>query len=68
MLDLNVKFAWTSLVLVTPLYVFLYMYLDAILPNIYGIRQGCCFCLRKKKKPALIEDNGLDEEVNDLVL
>ena len=37
-LDLNVNVAWISLALVTPIYVMLYMYLDAIMPNVYGIR------------------------------
>ena len=37
-LDLNVNVAWYSLLLTTPVYVALYMYLDAIMPNVYGIR------------------------------
>ena len=27
------------------------MYLDAIVPNEFGIRQSCCFCLKKKSSP-----------------
>ena len=43
----------------TPFYVLLYMYLDAIMPNVYGIRQSCCFCLRKRRQ---IPDSEADEE------
>jgi hypothetical protein len=60
-LDLNVNVAWASLVLVTPFYVGLYMYLDAIMPNVYGIRQSCCFCLKKKKLvPSFDDEEALD--------
>ena len=55
-LDFNVNVAWASLILVTPIYVALYMYLDAIMPNVYGIRQSCCFCLKKKKLILSLDD------------
>ena len=38
-LGLNVNTAWTCLVLSIPFYLMLYMYLDAIIPNAYGIRE-----------------------------
>ena len=62
-LALDVGVAWASLILVTPIYVMLYMYLDAILPNEFGIRQSCCFCLKKKKLVPSFEEE--DEEAFD---
>jgi len=41
--------AWTALVLLTPLYFLLHIYLEAIIPNAYGINSPCCFCLRRKR-------------------
>ena len=55
-LDLNVKVAWVCLILATPVYVGLYMYLDAIMPNVYGIRQSCCFCFKKNRNLAFEEE------------
>lgn len=63
MLDLNINVAWISLFLVTPLYIILYMYLDAIMPNAFGIRESCCFCLKKKRKIPQFDAD--EEEGND---
>jgi hypothetical protein len=50
LLDLNVIIAWVSLILVTPMYILAYMYLDAIIPNAFGIKEHPFFCIRKKIK------------------
>lgn len=62
-LDLDVTVAWVSLVLIIPVYVALYIYLDAIMPNVYGIRQSCCFCLRKQK----VKHNYKDEDDEEAI-
>ncbi len=49
-LDLNVIPAWICLFLSTPCYFGLYVYLDSIIPNAFGIRLECCFCCKKKHK------------------
>jgi len=41
----------------------LYMYLDAIMPNAFGIRESCCFCLKKKRKIPQFDAD--EEEGND---
>jgi len=41
--------AWWASVATTVGYFLLYLYLDAIIPNAYGIAKPCCFCLKSKK-------------------
>lgn len=48
--DLNMGFAWVALILNIPLHFALYMYLDQVVPNTYGISKSCCFCLRRKRQ------------------
>jgi hypothetical protein len=48
LLDLNVNIAWASLILVTPMYIFIYMYLDGVIPNSFGIKESPLFCLKKR--------------------
>jgi ATP-binding cassette subfamily A (ABC1) protein 3 len=50
-LGLDVNVAWWCLGLATPFYLMVYMYLDGIIPNAYGIRENLCFCCRRNKKP-----------------
>lgn len=45
---IKVAYAWLALVFSIPLYLGLYFYLDAIIPNEYGIAISCCFCLRRE--------------------
>lgn len=37
LLGVNVTVAWTCLALATPFYLIVYVYLDAVIPNVYGI-------------------------------
>jgi hypothetical protein len=39
--------------------VLVYMYLDGIIPNSYGIRQSLCFCVKKRKSYVPSDDNEL---------
>jgi hypothetical protein len=57
LLGLDVNVAWWCLGLATPFYLLLYMYLDGIIPNAYGIRESLCFCLKSTKKPVLNEND-----------
>lgn len=47
---LSIPLAWISLILNIPLYFGLYVYLDQILPNTFGIKKDCCFCLKKSRR------------------
>lgn len=55
--EVSIGLAWAFLVINIPLYFFLYMYLDQIIPNTYGIAKSCCFCLRKKPKPEEVRES-----------
>ena len=41
--------AWATLVLLTPIYYLLHIYLEAIIPDSYGVTESCCFCFRRDK-------------------
>ena len=60
----NVALAWITLILQTPLYLTLYLYLDAIVPNRFGIALKCCFCL---KKQAQREEERVEEHEIELI-
>jgi hypothetical protein len=60
-LNLNINVAWWSLALATPFYVLVYMYLDGIIPNSYGIRQSLCFCVKKRKSYVPSDDEELGD-------
>lgn len=49
--QLSMPIAWIALILSLPFYYGLYIYLDQIVPDTYGISRGCCFCLRRRKRP-----------------
>lgn len=47
---LNPTACWAALILNVPLWLAIYMYLDQVMPNTYGIQKHPCFCCRKKPK------------------
>ena len=49
--EVSAAAAWIVLVLLTPIYFFLHIYVEAIMPDAYGVTESCCFCFRKSKKP-----------------
>jgi hypothetical protein len=55
---LNIPFALIALFLNTPLYFGIFLYLDEIVPNTYGIAKSCCFCF-KKKSPKKVRASSL---------
>mmetsp|Transcript_108923 Transcript_108923/g.150649 ORF Transcript_108923/g.150649 Transcript_108923/m.150649 type:complete len:160 (-) Transcript_108923:2652-3131(-) len=44
----EVKYAWMAQVLIVFGYFFLYLYLDEVIPNNYGVSKSCCFCFRRR--------------------
>jgi ABC-type glutathione transport system ATPase component len=52
---------WVLIFVVVPLWFFIYLYLDAVLPSEYGINLHPCFCLRKQND-VQEEDTGVDLE------
>lgn len=43
------------LVLQTPIYFFLHIYIEAVLPDAYGVTESCCFCFRSGGKKQDVE-------------
>lgn len=41
--------SWFALIAQIPFWFFMYMYLDSVVPNTYGISKHPLFCLRKKQ-------------------
>ena len=65
-LGLDVSVAWEFLALATPFYLGIYMYLDSVIPNTFGLRDSPCFCL-KRNKPRIDFDqknNGEEDGLN----
>jgi ATP-binding cassette subfamily A (ABC1) protein 3 len=62
---LDVTVAWWSLVLATPFYLLVYMYLDGIIPNAFGIRESPLFCFKCRNKRALAENLENDNHFQD---
>jgi hypothetical protein len=61
MVDLDVKYAWIASVACFFVYVLVYIYLDAVIPNSFGLRQHPLFCFKK----ALPTNTGLEPINND---
>ena len=57
-------FAWATLALLTPIYFFLHIYIEAVMPDAYGVTESCCFCFRRGKRTFADEF----EEINDMDL
>jgi ATP-binding cassette, subfamily A (ABC1), member 3 len=50
MLSVDVIYAWVASISCFFFYLGLYCYLDAIIPNTYGISRHPCFCFKSSKK------------------
>lgn len=61
LMGLDVNVAWYCLIAATPFYLLVYMYLDGIIPNAFGIRENLCFCFKRTKK-ARFDADYQDEE------
>lgn len=54
--ELSLAGTWIAVILSMPAYYGLYVYLDQIIPDTYGIAQSCCFCLRLKRREKLNQE------------
>lgn len=61
MLNLNTNLAWYCLALATPFYLCVYMYLDGIIPNAFGIREHPLFCCKRHRKCEERLDGDIEE-------
>lgn len=59
--EVSVGAAWTALVLQAPIYFFLHIYIEAVMPDAYGVTETCCFCLRRGKRNYDDEDPDMDD-------
>jgi len=57
----SAPWAWAALVLAIPFYFFLHIYLEAIIPDAYGVTETCCFCFRRSRVQEQ-EDDAEDED------
>jgi hypothetical protein len=57
--SLSLPFAWAALIVATPFWIFAYTYLDAVMPNTYGVRRHPCFCCKSSKKQSYEDFTGL---------
>lgn len=48
--DLNIYASWAALIIQPVFYFMLYIYMDQVMPDTYGISKSCCFCLRRSKR------------------
>lgn len=61
--NINAGVAWAFLVLLTPIYFFLHIWLEAIIPDAYGVTESCCFCFRSSRVHRHDEEDLLDDEI-----
>ena len=47
---LNIYFCWFAAIANIPLWLGIYIYLEQVMPNTYGIQRSPCFCCSKKKR------------------
>lgn len=48
LLGVDPTWAWVALILTTPAYILLYVYLDQVIPNEFGISKPCLYPCRKQ--------------------
>jgi ATP-binding cassette subfamily A (ABC1) protein 3 len=55
--------AWFFLFLCIPLWFAIYIYLDSVMPNTYGVQKHPCFCIRKEdKRRKTYEQNDVEDQ------
>ena len=42
--------AWAMLIVMTPIYFLIHLYIEAIKPDVYGVAEHPCFCFRKGRR------------------
>lgn len=65
-MKLNPSWAWVCLSLQPLIYFVLYLYLDNVIPNAYGISKDCFYCLRCRRQnyERLAQEDSLRTSVN----
>jgi hypothetical protein len=43
------KVCWLFLLSSIPFWFLVYLYLDAVMPNVYGVQKHPCFCFRRRE-------------------
>jgi hypothetical protein len=46
---INTRACWVALTACIPFWFSVYLYLDSVMPNTYGIQKHPCFCIRKRR-------------------
>ena len=49
--------AWITLIITTPIYFLIHLYLEAIIPDAYGITKPCCYCFKRETRAKVQEKN-----------
>lgn len=66
-MGINIRFAWLSLTLACPLHLLMYTYLDQVMPTAsFGVRKGCCFCLRRTRTSPEVHEEDNYSRVQDM--
>ena len=64
--EVEVAVAWVFLIIQCPLYFMLHLYVEAIIPDNYGIKKGCCFCFNSCRKRHNNTNSVENIEMNDI--
>jgi ABC-type multidrug transport system fused ATPase/permease subunit len=65
-LKLDVEYAWIALCLQPIVYFILYLYLDEVIPNAFGISKSCFYCLRCRRPPPAAKDPAIEEDADPI--
>ena len=56
----NNVIAWIFLFIIPVFYYFVYIYVEAIMPQAYGVQMPCCYCFSKRKAEPVEDDESFD--------
>ncbi len=65
-IDTSLAAAWICLILNLPLHYGLYIYLDQVMPDTYGIRKHPLFCLRRRRNEQNVYSSLIQDEESSL--
>lgn len=60
---MNVGFIWGFLIFSIPMWFFIYLYLDAVMPSDYGVPKHPCFCCMKNNDDKILPIDDLEAEL-----
>ena len=53
---------WVAIMLAVPMWLAIYIYLDQVMPNTYGVQKHPCFCLKRRRdRDAVVAENGIED-------